>query len=339
MVWLVITTFLAVTVACKPQGTHSEDKFSSKLTRGATQGADELTAIRKLVSKGNKSDAEWEELAEAVIKGGTKGDAVIASFATRINKNKLTVDALATKKGKVGASGLASVKKKIANEFNELADNLTDNVRLMETVFTVNYDHRLFKQRAELFAKLHPGGDSYQIALKAFNNLHETNVPYNKILAMNEGVATNAGVTPSAYKLFSNELSVGLSGKTLAERQIKALFSPLEETSMLQHMQDAIRKMVPHQHLKGQEGFYAATAKENIANVKNFFSRNIKSISGRKGLQECCGQHLVETLSSGALTSSKNLKMLTTAPGTNVYFSQMVEQIAEELEDLHYLLQ
>lgn len=338
MIWLVLTIIFAATIACKPQGTHSEDKFGSKLVKGGTKGVDELTAVRKLVSKSNKTDDEWAELAGAVFKGGAKGDAVIKVFAERIGKNRLTIDALATQVGKAdSAIALTAVRKKIANEFNELADNLTDNVRLMEEAFGDTLS--IFAKRAELFAKLHPGGDSYQIALKAFNNLHHQ-PPFSKMLKMDEGIATNVGVRSDAYQLLANHPSVGLSGKTLVERQIKALFTPIEETSLLKYMGDEIRKMVPHQHIKGQEGFYEATSKENVANIKNFFSRGIKSIGGRKGLQECCGQHLVDTLSDGALTSSKTLKALKERPATtNTHFALMLDNIAEEMEDLHYLLQ
>ena len=250
----------------------------------------------------------------------------------------MTIDALATQVSKADSDiALTAVRKKIANEFNELADNLTDNVRLMEKAFG-DTPMSSFAERAELFAKLHPGGDSYQIALKALNNLHSS-PPFSKILKMDVGIATNRGVRPDAHQIFDNHTSVGLSGRTLAERQIKALFTPLEGTSLLKYMGDEIRKMVPHQHIKGQEGFYTATSRENVANIKNFFTRQIKSIGGRKGLQECCGQHLVETLSEGALTSSRTLKMLKEAPDTNHYFAQMIDDIAEEMEDLHYLLQ
>lgn len=328
---------LSMAIACKPQGTHSEEKFGSKLTRGATKGADELTAVRKLVSKSNKTDDEWVELAEAVVKGGAKGDAIIKGFASRINKNKLTVDALVTQAGKINSdTALAAVKKKLANEFNELADNLTDNVHLMERVFmSPSID---FAKRAEIFAKLHPDGDSYQIALKAFNGMHSSAVPFNKMFKANTGVAINAGVRADAYLLFSEEIMPGLSGKTLTERQIKALFHPLENTASLSKTREIINRMQGHQYTKGQEETQKLTARTEIALINNYFSGNIKSLGGRKSLQECCGQHLVDTLKGEALQLSRILRKTYQTPNATHSFSQMVEDIADELENLHYIL-
>lgn len=335
--WLALTMTLALTIACKPQGTQSEGKFSSKLARKATKGADELTAVKKLVNKGNKTDDEWGELAEAVVKGGAKADAIIKGFASRINKNKLTIDALANQVGKIDSdTALVGVRKKLANEFNELADNLTDNIRLMEHAFVSS--SLSFAKRADIFAKLHPGGDSYQIALRAFNGMHDTGIPFKELLRINSGYATRAGVTPDAYRFISGFPEVGLAGKTLAERQIKALFNPLEDTSSLSKTRKIIDEMQSLQYTKGQEELQKVTAKTETALINNYFSGNIKSLGGRKSLQECCGQHLVDTLKGEALRLSRTLRRTYQSPNVTPSFSQMVEDIADELENLHYIL-
>ena len=338
LVCSVLTMIFGMTVACKLQSTHSEGKFGSKLARGASKGADDLTAVRKLINKSNKTKDEWNELAEAVKKGGAKGDAVVRSFAERINKNRLTINALVDKikPNKIEYEQLATIRRKIANEFNELADNLADNVSLMERVFPYTNMGFTFNKRAEIFAKLHPGGDNHSTALKAFNSLHDS----SKQISMYPGyevLATREGVRSDAYRLFSEPYERGLSGKTLVERQIKALFSPLGETHPLAKMENNIHGMKQHQHLKGQEDLQNATSRQYVSEIKLTFREPIKSIGGKDGLTNCCGQYLVETLREASIISSKSIRFF--ASDTSPTFTGMADNIADELENIAYILQ
>ena len=335
----VLAMIFGMTVACKLQSNHAEEKWGSKAIRKAAQANDLTPALKNLIDKSNKTDDEWSELAEAIAKGGTKGDAVIRIFAERINKNRLTIDSLVNKlkPNKItGYEQLETIRKKIANEFNELANNLADNVSLMERAFL---NRKLtFEKRAEIFAKLHPSGDNHSTALKAFNSLHDESEQIPRMFLSYEALAASQGVSSDAYRLFAYETGKGLSGKTLVERQIKALFSLSGETTPLAKIEDTIGEMKKYQNSAGQEDFQDATSRQFVSEIKRTFLKPIKSIGGKGGLTDCCGQHLVETLREASKATSRNIKPVVTED-LSLTYRKMASEVVDELENISFILQ
>ena len=264
--WLALTMILTLAIACKPQGTHSEEKFGSKLTRGATKGADELTAIKKLVNKGNKTDDEWGELAAAVIKGGAKGDAIINRFALLSQAEKNAI-------GKLLKSDTSNklIRDKLADQLVIFGLRQEENIQLMRRVFPQVGG---ITERADIFAKLHPG-ESFEllrsrvvVALtgdipKPFDNVSDV------VNRMNEFI-------PKHKRSFLREMK---------GNQARVLFIDDSGVSQLTKLEENINKAFRWEA-------QGVTAVNDSHILVDSIVLDLKKIGGRKGLQECCGEDI-----------------------------------------------
>lgn len=272
LVCSVLTMVFGATVACKLQSNHSEEKIVSKLVRGGSKGADDLTAVKKLLNKDNKTDEEWGELIEAVVKGGAKGDAVINELAgqltTKTNSFHKLVDVL-----NEPAFKSDKLFKKFSQEMESITKIMDNNVVFMHKVFPKLSPVK----RAELFAKLHPDVD--------YASLHYA---YHAVKYNGGYELTIASLEKSFQNLLDRQIGAFFIGDKGKASSLEELATILESMEMLWKNSD--------DYSAGSELTSKLIAEANLK--ADSIAASIKSIGGRKGLRECCGDGFTNQINS-----------------------------------------
>ncbi len=152
-IMMMIGCSLVVVFGCKIQTQpQSEDKWGSKLIRGAAKSADELSSvISKLLA-----DGDYDAVAKRILKGGNDADEILTFLGKRVQDSdqSLRKPLWAYNNGWNQGKDVSRYYKPMMDKADKLSTHLGENLLVMQKVNDISNSSLTFAKKAELSAKL-----------------------------------------------------------------------------------------------------------------------------------------------------------------------------------------